>query len=259
MKIGVITPANNAEKHIGDCIDSVAASKVWPYEIIHVVVDDGSNDATWEEISQRSRSDLIACKLEKRMGAAYARNYGVNKTDADVLFCLDGDDVIFQNTLRYMANYMQEHEYDWVYVDFLRTDENLRYMTGQDYYGYEFSDRAEVLTSMFCGEHFFQQNCMYKRRVFDEVGGFDESRANFQDFEMFSRFLLAGYMPHHIQGAGYIHRMHDQNMSLVNGRQTNPDLHKHDVRNLYLKMEKQVRDTISEEQMKKVNKWLETD
>lgn len=255
MKIGVITPVFNAKKHIGDCIGSVAVSVIQPYELSHLVIDDCSSDGTWEEIRNQP-NNILAFRLEEHKGAAYARNFGVSKTDAELLYCLDGDDVIFQNTLRLMASFLEKHSYDWVYGDFLRTDSSLKYLSGQDYYGYKFSDPSEVLTSMFSGEHFFQQNCLYRRKVFDLVGGFDESRANFQDFDLFTRFLLAGFMPHYLPGPGYLHRIHDQSMSVVNGRQTNFELHKGDVRDLYSKLESQINAVLNQKQLKKITSWL---
>ena len=247
----------NGHKHIGECIDSVTACISKSNQIEHIVVDDGSTDQTWEEIQKKSGTNLYPFKLEKNMGAAYARNFGVSKTDAELLFCLDADDVIFQNTLEQMSSFLQKNNHDWVYCDFLRVDEKLRYITGQDYYGFEFSSREQLLTSIFCGEHFFQQNCLYTRSLFEKVGGFDESRKHFQDFELFTRFLLAGFMPYYSSGPGYLHRLHDENMSVRNRRQFEPELHKRDVKDLYFILESQINSVLNSKQIQQVKTWLE--
>jgi glycosyltransferase involved in cell wall biosynthesis len=253
--IAIITPVYNG-RFIGECIDSVAAVVVRDFKTEHIVVDDGSTDGAVNSAMEKTRPGLRVLGYAENRGGAFARNYGIDRTEAELIFCLDADDVIFQNTVFSLVSFLKKNNYDWVYGDFLRTDESLRYKIGNDYYGYKFSNPEEVLTAMLSGEHFFQQNCLYRRSVFEAAGKFDEKRRHFQDFDLFGRFLLAGYMPQYLPGPLYLHRSHESNLSRLNLRETDPDLHRQDVRDWFTQYESQIKKRLSAEQLQKVAGYI---
>lgn len=258
-KIAVITPVYNGEKFLKDCLQSVALSVTGEdFALEHIVVDDGSTDNTWEILKQVQLPHLKIFRFPQNRGGSAARNLAAAQTQANWLFCLDADDVLFQNSLRSLLRFAREKKADWVYGDFLRTNENLVYLPGQDYYGHQFSSPAELLTSMFTGEHFFQQNCLYTRKAFETAGGFDENARHFQDFNLFARFALKGYLPHYLPGPLYLHRFHSQNLSKISGRENNFEAHKEDIRHLYQKHEFELKKVLSSVQIQKIEKFLKS-
>jgi len=256
-KIAVVTPVYNGEKFIKDCLQSVALSVMGEnLTLEHIVIDDGSTDRTWEILQQIQLPHLRIFRLKENHGGSTARNLAVAKTQADWLFCLDADDVLFQNSLRSLFRFAQEKKAEWVYGDFLRTNENLTYLPGQDYYGYQFSSPSELLTSMFIGEHFFQQNCLYTRQAFETAGGFDESARHFEDFSLFTRFALKGYLPYYFPGPLYLHRFHPHNLSKQLGRENNFEAHRQDIYYLYQKYKTELKKVLSPSQIEKVEEFL---
>lgn len=256
-KLAIITPVFNGEDFVSDCINSVRFSNCGNnLEIIHIVVDDGSTDNSWKIIDDADVRNGIKIKLDKNYGGSYARNTAIARTDANYIFCLDADDVVFQHSFVNLFDFMKLNNFDWVYGDFLKSDKNLKYLTGQDYWGTEFESIDQVLTAMFSGEHFFQQNCMYTRKAFEASGGFNENYRHFQDFELFTRMLIAGYHPKHLRGPLYIHRFHDNNLSKIRGAQDNPELHKQDIRDLFSAMKTELESKLNPEQLAKINKFI---
>jgi hypothetical protein len=74
----------------------VSAQDYRPIE--HIVVDDGSEDGSWEVI--RSSGDSVkAIRLARNHGGAYARNRGAELARGDFLMFLDADDLIRPNTI----------------------------------------------------------------------------------------------------------------------------------------------------------------
>lgn len=255
--IVVITPVFNSEKYILDCIASVANSILGEgLSIEHILIDDCSTDTSWEKIQQTTLPHIKKHRLNVHSGASYCRNFGAKHTQADYIFCLDADDVIFQNSLRYLFDQIEQDGVTWVYGDFLRTDDELRYLPGQDYYGYSFDNPGEVLTAMLTGWHFFQQNGMYRKSLFDHVGGFDESLSAAQDFDLFIRFLLERHLPAHVRAPLYLHRFHPHNLSKVSGRENNVEAHEADIKKFYLKYEKSLRTILNADQLTRINKFL---
>lgn len=244
MKIAIITPCFNLEKYIGDCLKSVALSvNFGSYEYEHIVIDDGSTDKSWEIINNFKNPFLKPFRFETNKGQSKARNYAIANTDAQYVLCLDGDDVIFQNSLRILSGFVQNQPLDWVYFDFIRSDEKRAYLIGEDYYGYDFKKTRDVLWSMYQGSHFFQHKCIFKRDLFLKVGGYDEKISRAVDFDLFTRFLLDEIVPVYLPSCLYIHRLHEKNMSALH--KDDPVTHKKDIAFFYEKYKDRLKKIIN--------------
>lgn len=254
--IAVITPCYNAEAFIADCIQSVRSAITFDaFTIEHIIVDDGSTDKSWSVISDLTYPGLIALHNEKNKGAGAARNAGIAQTNAEYLYCLDADDALFQASLLYLLRAAQSHNHEWVYGDFIRGNKELRYDVGNDYYGWRFDTAEDTLTAMFSGGHFFQHSSLFTRKLYTTVGGYDETLKYAEDFDLFTRFLLNGNIPHHLPAPLFINRFHDKNISYHH--RTNNDAHKIDVRRLFAKYEQQLSQRLSPAQLTAVHSWLQ--
>jgi glycosyltransferase involved in cell wall biosynthesis len=100
--ISVITPVYNGEKYIRECIESVRDQPGVTIE--HIVVDDGSTDAT---ASIASEYDNITFLRQDRKGATAARNRALEVAGGEYLKFLDADDLLvigcLENQLRKAA------------------------------------------------------------------------------------------------------------------------------------------------------------
>lgn len=93
-RISVIIPNYNGAKTIGHCLDAVYSSRYPDYEVI--VVDDGSTDTSLEIIRK------YPCKLITpgvHGGASKSRNIGAGNCTGEILFFIDADCVVFDDTL----------------------------------------------------------------------------------------------------------------------------------------------------------------
>lgn len=215
-KVAVVTAAYNAEEYLADCALSVTKSITnEEFVIEHIIINDASTDGTSQTIATIPYPNVKKINLTKNAGPAGARNEAIKNTEADYIFCLDSDDIIFQNSLRHLFEHLEASGKSWVYGDFLKSDEKLSYLIGQDYYGRRFKDTNSLLSSILAGEHYFQQNSMYKRELFEKVGGFDESLKTAEDLDLFVRFLLQNQLPEYLPGPLYIHRVHEGNWTSV--------------------------------------------
>lgn len=245
-KITVITPVFNGEKYLQECVESVAKSVSFDkLEMEQIIVDDASTDGTARVLEQLDYGFIKKYRLAKNSGPAAARNYALKKTDSDYIFCLDADNILLQTALLRLWEASRNQSADWVYGDFLRINAAREYLIGQDYYGWDFKDAKEVLTAMYKGEHFFQGNCLMKRKLFDQVGGYDESMRLAEDMDLYTRFLLAGHRPHYLPGPLYLHRFHGDNLSAK--YLTDKSLHERDVRELSAKYRRQLEKVLTAE------------
>ncbi|GAE35809.1 putative N-acetylgalactosaminyl-diphosphoundecaprenol glucuronosyltransferase [Halalkalibacter akibai JCM 9157] len=91
--VSIVTPVFNAERFVTETIESVLSQTYSNWELI--LVDDCSSDRSKEIIQSFQEKDQrikYVC-LETNMGAAVARNTGINKAIGKYLAFLDSDDM----------------------------------------------------------------------------------------------------------------------------------------------------------------------
>lgn len=218
IDISVITATYAQSEYIADCIQSVLRSKSDPdgLAIEHIVVNDASPDNT---------NDVIQPYLEKityivnntNVGPAAARNIAISQAHGRFILVLDSDDVLLQRTLYHCFQALQSSTSLWLFTDFIRSDANLSYLAGQDYYGWKFLSKEDMLTAIFNGTFFIQHNTMFARDLFHQVGGYDETMKMAEDLDLYIRFLLAGEFPEYLPITSHIHRFHNKNLSIGQG------------------------------------------
>lgn len=96
--ISIVIPAYNAERYLGECLDSVLAQTYQDWEAI--VVDDGSTDSTGVIAGKYAKRDeRIKVYSKKNGGLSDARNYGLEQSIGDWILYLDSDDCLYPHAL----------------------------------------------------------------------------------------------------------------------------------------------------------------
>lgn len=96
IKIAVVVPVYNCEKHLSDCLDSIISQTYTNWEAY--CVDDGSNDSSGNILDEYARQDCRIIALHKSNGGEHsARNYAFDRISAEPdkwIAFVDGDDYI---------------------------------------------------------------------------------------------------------------------------------------------------------------------
>ncbi|MGG7078774.1 glycosyltransferase family 2 protein [Clostridium sardiniense] len=96
MLVSIIVPMYNSEKYISRCLESLIKQTYRNIEII--VVDDGSNDNSINIVSSLKDKRIRLYKKENS-GVSLTRNYGIEKSNGDLLLFVDSDDYIDINMI----------------------------------------------------------------------------------------------------------------------------------------------------------------
>ena len=114
MKVSVIIPVYNVEAYVGDALQSILDQTLRDFEII--CVNDGSTDGSWNVVSRFSHSDARIRLYENpsNMGAAAARNAGLEQAKGEYVYFLDADDQIVPDTLEKLYKKARESSLDFV-------------------------------------------------------------------------------------------------------------------------------------------------
>lgn len=164
--ISVIVPVYNGERQISRCINSLSEQTKKPDEII--VVDDGSMDKT-KEIVRKFRKVILLSQEHK--GPASARNMGARKAKGDILLFTDSDCEPEGGWVSEMAKPFREKEVAGVQGRYLTRQKGLVPRFVQ----LEIEDRYDRMRKFEKIDFIGSYSAAYRRRVFLEAGGFDES------------------------------------------------------------------------------------
>lgn len=103
-RVGVVIPAYNAARFLGETLRSALASTYRDFEI--VVIDDGSTDQT-AEIAE-SFGAPVRVLSQPNAGMSASRNRGVDAMDSEFVALLDSDDVWHPEKLRLQVKALEE-------------------------------------------------------------------------------------------------------------------------------------------------------
>lgn len=116
QKVSIILPARNEEEFIGKCLDSLVKQDYENYEII--VIDDSSEDRTWEIISEYAKKNPKIIPVSARpkpdgwMGKNWACMEGYGKATGELLLFTDADTKHAENVITLAVSHLNSFELD---------------------------------------------------------------------------------------------------------------------------------------------------
>ena len=209
-EVGIVTvviPCYNQSKFLCEAIESVQKQSYNRHEII--VVNDGSTDNTSEVAKQFFNVRLIE---QTNMGLAHARNVGLLESKGEFLVFLDADDRLLPNAFEISVKSLQDHpESAFVSGFCVYLSPNGKRQTFLAQPGFSFNS-DHYLALLRKNYIWSPANVMYRRKLFDQITGFDATVNPAADYELYLR--VARQFPIHQHGeivAEY--RQHDTSMS----------------------------------------------
>ena len=195
IQISVIVPAYNEEIYIGRCLRSLLNQSILKdnYEII--VVDDNSNDNTFEVI--KLYIDKIKyLKNSKNQGLPYSLNVGIKNAKGNFVVRVDSDDYVHSDFLKILSMHLQlNKKIDAIACDYFKVDEQENILSNNDC----FKD------PIGCG-------IMFRTQHMVEMGMYNQDFIMAEEEEFRMRFEKK-YKISRVQIPLYRYRQHDNNMS----------------------------------------------
>jgi len=182
-RVSVVIPVFNREHLVSRAIDSVLAQAAGGVELI--VVDDGSTDGTAGRLA--AYGDAITVISQENRGVSAARNHGVASARGEYIAFLDSDDRWLPGKLEAQLAFFTAHrdahicqtEEIWI-RNGVRVNPKRRHRKPS---GWIFEPSlALCLVS--------PSAVMMRRRLWDDMGGFDESLPACEDYDLWLRVSI---------------------------------------------------------------------
>jgi len=181
-RVSVIIPVYNRVHFVAATIHSVLDQTFQDFELI--AVDDGSTDGSrqlLESFGERVR--ILEHPGRVNRGQSAALNLGLQHARGKYVGLLDSDDLWLPRKLELQSKYLDAHpDVGLVYGNGLAIDADGNKLYDIYPQGHaEHSDPSRVLLDCY---FLVPNNSLVRRKVFDRVGGFDESLRAAQDHDM---------------------------------------------------------------------------
>jgi glycosyltransferase involved in cell wall biosynthesis len=182
--------AYNVAPYIGEAVDSVCAQTYTDLELL--IVDDGSTDDTADIVAAKAKDDpRVRVVHQSNGGLAAARNTALRHSSGDVIAILDSDDLWAPGYLESQMAMLRDHpEVDIVTGNAFFLGSRL---DGQPARPSPDVRPAPSLRTILADETAMFIMSVFRRRVYETIGGFDETMRTNEDYDFWLRAAAAGF------------------------------------------------------------------
>lgn len=180
QQLSIITPTLNCAPTLVDTLASLRPLIETGAE--HLVVDSGSTDGT-VELAERSGARVL---YHPRGNMYAAINAGVRQSKGTWVTYINGDDVLYSDAVMDgLRRHAESSDVIYGNVDYI--DDRSRFL-----FSWRTPAPARLAALMLHYSAVLQQGTLFRREVFDRLGGFDTRYRYSADYDFWARALEAG-------------------------------------------------------------------
>lgn len=195
VKVSIIIPCYNEVNYISQCLDSIIAND-FPKEDLEILIyDGGSNDGTLEILNEyEKKRSFLKIRYNSQKIQSIAMNLGIKEARGDIIVRMDAHTIYDSNYISQIVNLLATA--DVVNVGGLQVGIGRNYITkaiamavsspfvvGNAFYRFE-RIKEKYVDTVYLGA--------WRKKDLIEIGGFDESFAVNEDYELNYRLRAKG-------------------------------------------------------------------
>jgi len=194
-EVSIVMPIKNQEPFLEECLNSIKNQTMEDWELI--VVDDHSDDQSSSILSIWAKKDRrIRTFNNPGSGIVDALNFGISKSNSDLIARMDGDDLMHPNRLQKQTKFLQNNQGMGVVSceanHFVCSQEN----KGKGYaHHIEWTNKIrspnEHKSYRFVDCLFAHPSVLFRKKLIKKFGGYRKGDHP-EDFELWLRWLSEG-------------------------------------------------------------------
>lgn len=215
--ISVAIPAYNRGHYLQYCLDSIATQTYRPLEI--VVVNDGSTDNTeevalhwWDSLQNSQGLSFVYLRLPHNIGYPGAQSTAYQISSGEYIANQDSDDLSHPNRLESELFFLLANtDYSFVGCNFASFHDDITKTKRSHMLRYGFEN---ILNTYRDGGHCVCfGTLLFKRIVFERIGGLTSFLRGAEDYEWITRALNQGFYVDNLSAELYFYREHSEQLS----------------------------------------------
>lgn len=210
--VSAIIVTHNRAGYLSEAIDSILSQTYFqkhPEDWELIIVDDGSTDSTPELVSiYQRRFSQVRYERYDHQGVSRARNQGLKLSAGEFIAFLDSDDLWLRDKVQAQVSYLKafpEACFCLTEEIWIRNGRRVNQKNRHQKFSGRLLDRVLPLCLLSLS------SVMFRRKLFEEIGNFDENLPVCEDYDLGLRIALR--FPYHFLSAPLIIKRgghHDQ-------------------------------------------------
>jgi glycosyltransferase involved in cell wall biosynthesis len=218
--ISILIPVfNTPAEFLSECFDSIYSQTFKEFEV--VVVDNGSTNIDTQKFLMsefKKRQNFLLHHVERqeyKRNISVALNYGLKECKYELVARMDGDDIMIKTRLKEQLKYMLKNKHVdvcggqmEVFDSWSNTTQNI-------------TNLSSVVTIENYKEsdwHVNHPTVMFRKTKILKLNGYQENCDYFsEDLDLWVRCLKNGYRIHNLNKILIKYRIHDHNLSKLDG------------------------------------------
>jgi len=184
--ISVVMCVYNGEEHLAEAMRSILDQTFGDFEFI--IVDDGSTDGTARILEEFTDPRIVRLTNPKNSGICHSCNRGIAVARAPYVARIDADDLSAPDRFQTQYDYLQSHPE----VSLMATSHTIINGSGESIGVLEIPDEEMLPWVMIWRNCIGQSSIMMRRPDLLELGGYEPSLTYAEDWDLCTRFLIAG-------------------------------------------------------------------
>ncbi len=183
-KVSVLMPAYNAEKYIGEAIESILNQTFKDFEFI--IIDDCSTDNTWGIIQKYAEKDnrIVILRNEKNSKIPKTLNRGLSISRGKYIARVDADDWSYPYRLDKQINFMESHPEVGVSGGNMEVCDETMNKIGLRRYNL---DDGKIRKKIFRYSPFSHPLIIFRADVAQNLRGYNEDLSDAEDYDLYFR------------------------------------------------------------------------
>ncbi len=182
--VAVIVPCWNEEKTVHGTVESLLALDYPKEKLEIIIVDDGSTDATWQEILHYKDHPQIKIFQKENGGKHTAVNFGIEQTSTEFISCLDADSFVEPTALKQIIAEFNEKPETMAVAPSIIIFEPKTLLQRIQKIEYQMGIYIKKMLAFLNAIHVTPGPfSVFRREVFEKIGGFKKAH-NTEDMEI---------------------------------------------------------------------------
>lgn len=180
VRVSVLLAVHDGARSVAAAIESIRAQTFRDWEMI--AVDDGSRDETAAVLASLDDDRIRVIRNPTNRGLAASLNIAFAASKGELIARMDADDVALPDRFARQVVFLDTHRD----IDILG---GWALLTGDDKVASRRETHDELAAHRFRENPLIHPTVMMRRRVLEELGGYDESLQRAQDFDLWLRAM----------------------------------------------------------------------
>lgn len=184
-KVSIVMPVFNQERFLKESILSILIQSYKNFEFL--ILDDCSTDKSLNIIKSHKDRRIKLYQNKKRQGITKSLNYLVKTAKGKYIARMDGDDISLPDRLQKQARFLAKHKETALVGSWAKIIDERGMVVSE----FKYPTNQKKIRRVILGFNpFIHPSVMFRKKVFEKVGGYDENLLYSQDYDLFLRLVI---------------------------------------------------------------------